>query len=189
MTLAGGTFNSMLSMLPTSSALGNEPFTMGGTITVKPEKAADIKLLGLHIIEIGGHDYLDVGGTGSFDQIPMSGTSLAERFSPATMFSSVIHPSTLGGYDVVGSEIKNGVLADHYQASSAALAELGSIAAIAGATWTADVWLARDGGYPVSMAIVGRAGSGTIVYEILFDVTNVNDPANKVTVPANITGA
>jgi hypothetical protein len=81
------------------------------------------------------------------------------------------------------------VQADHYQASSAALARLGSIAAITGATWTADVWVAQDGGYPVSMAVFGRAGDKSIVYEILFDISNVDDPANKVTVPANVTGA
>lgn len=189
MTLAGGTFGSMLSMLPTSSAVGDAPFTIGGTIIVKPEEAADIRMVGLHIIEIGGHDYLDMSGTGGFDQIAITGTKLAERFSPATMFSSVIDPSTVGGYDRVGVDTKNGVQADHYQASSAALARLGSIAAIAGATWTADVWVAQDGGYPVSMAVFGRAGDRSIVYEILFDISNVDDPANKVTVPTNVTGA
>jgi hypothetical protein len=189
MTLAGGTFSSMLSMLPTSSAVGDAPFTIGGTIIVKPEEAADIKMIGLHIIEIGGQDYLDMSGTGSFDQITISGTKLAERFSPATMFSSAINPSTVGGYDRIGSDTKNGVQADHYRASSAGLATLGSIAAITGATWTADVWTAQDGGYPVSMAIVGTAVDDSIVYEILFDISNVNDPANKVTVPTKVTGA
>jgi hypothetical protein len=189
MTLAGGTFSSMLSMLPALSASGNAPFTMSGTITVKPEKAADITIAGLHIIEIGGYDYIDMGGTGGFDQIPISGTRLADRFSPATMFSSAIDPSTAGGYNNVGTETKNGVQADHYQASSAALAELGSIAGITAATWTADVWIAQDGGYPVSMAIIGKADDNSIAYEVLFDITNVNDPANKVTAPTNVTGA
>ena len=189
MTLAGGTFSSMLSMLPTSSAVGDAPFTIGGTITVKPQAAADIKMIGLHIIEIGGQDYLDMSGTGSFDQITIAGTKLAERFSPATMFATAINPSTVGGYDKVGSGTKNGVQADHYQASSAGLATLGSIAAITGATWTANVWVAQDGGHPVSLAIVGTAANKSIVYEVLFDITNVDDPANKVTVPAKVTGA
>ena len=189
MTLAGGTFSSMLAMLPTSSAVGDAPFTIGGTIVVKTEEAADIKMIGLHIVEIGGQDYLDMSGTGSFDQITISGTKLAERFSPATMFSSAINPSTVGGYDRVGADTKNGVQADHYQASTAGLATLGSIAAITGATWTSDVWTAQEGGYPVRMAIVGTAANKSIVYEVLFDISNVDDPGNKVTVPTRVTGA
>ncbi len=189
MTLAGGTFNSMLSMLPTSSALGNAPFTMGGTIMVKPAAAADISMVGLHIIEIGGHDYMDVGGSGNFDQIPITGTMLAERFSPATMFSKTIDPTTVGGYDMVGSETRNGVQADHYQASAAGLARLGAIADISGATWSADVWIASDGGYPVGMAVVGEAADKSIAYEVLFEVTNVDDPANTVAAPPNVMGA
>ena len=189
MTLAGGKFSSMLSMLPTSSAVGDAPFTIGGTIIVKPHEAADIKLIGLHIIETGGQDYLDMSGTGRFDQITIDGTKLAERFSPATMFSIAVNSSTVGGYDRVGSDIKNGVQADHYQASSAGLATIGSIAAIAGATWAADVWITHEGGYPVSVAVIGTDGNGSIVYEVVFDISNVNDPANKVAAPTNVTGA
>lgn len=189
MTLAGGTFGSMLSILGPSSASGNAPFTMSGTITVKPAKAADIAMAGLHIIEIGGQDYIDLGSTGSFNQIPVSGIILADRFSPATMFSNAIDPSTTSGYNKVGSETKNGVQVDHYQASSSALSKFGSIAGINGATWTADVWIAQIGGYPVSMAIIGKASDNSVAYEVRFDITNVNDPANKVTAPTNVTGA
>jgi hypothetical protein len=189
MTLAGASYSAMLAMLPTSSAVGNAPFTMGGTITIKPQDGADITMVGLHIIEIGGHDYMDVGGTGAFDQIAITGTKLAERFSPATMFSTAVDPSTVGGYDLVGTDSKNGVPADHYQASSAALATLGAISGIAGATWSADVWIARDGGYPVSMAMIAVAADKSIAREVLFDITNVGDPTNSVKVPANVTGA
>jgi hypothetical protein len=189
MTLAGASYSSMLAMLPTSSAVGNAPFTMGGTITIKPMIGADITMVGLHIIEIGGHDYMDVGGTGAFDQITITGTRLADRFSPATMFSTTIDPSTVGGYDLVGTGSKNGVPADHYQASSAALATLGAISGIAGATWSADIWIAQSGGYPVSMAIIAEAADKSIAHEVLFDISNVGDPANSVKVPTNVTGA
>jgi hypothetical protein len=189
MTLAGTSYSSMLAMLPTSSAVGNAPFTMGGTIMVKPENGADITMVGLHIIEVGGNDYVDVGGTGAFDQISITGTKLAERFSPATMFSTAIDSSTVSGYDLVGMESKDGVPADHYQASDAALATLGAVAGIAGATWSADVWLARDGGYPISMAIIAESTDKTVVHEVLFDISNVGDPTNSVKVPTNVTGA
>jgi hypothetical protein len=188
MTLAGGTFSSMLTMLPASSGVGDAPFTVGGTIIVKPAEAADVRMVGLHIVEIGGQDYLDMKGTGSFDQITITGTKLARRFSPATVFSSVIDPSTVGGYDRVGSDTKDGVPTDHYRATSDGLATIGSIAAITGATWMADIWIAQDGGYPVSMAMTGTV-AGKVVYEVVFDISNVNNPANTVTAPTNVTGA
>jgi len=187
MTLAGGTFGSMLSMLGGSSASGNAPFTMSGTVTLTPEKAADINMAGFHIIEVGGYDYLDLGGSGSFLKNAVSGTGMADSLSPAAMFSNAIDPSVISGYNKVGSETKNGVACDHYQASAAALADYGSLLDVAGATWTADVWVAQDGGYPVSMDMLATASDNSVAYEMKFDITNVNDPANKVTAPTNVT--
>ena len=143
------------------------------------------------LVEMASVDeaYLDMTGTGAFLKTEASGTSMADSFSPATMFSSAIDTSTAGGYTKVGSENKNGVQADHYQASAADLAEYGSMLGVTGATWTADVWVAQDGGYPVSMSILAKATDNSVAYEIQFDITNVNDPANKVTAPTNVTGA
>ena len=188
MTLAGGDFGSMLSALNPGASSGNAPFTMSGTVTLTPDKAADINMAGFHMIEIGGFDYLDMGGTGSFFKTPATGSSLADSFSPATMFSSAIDTSASGGWTKVGSETKNSVSTEHYQATTAALAEYASSIAITDVTWSADVWIATDGGYPVSMDIVATASDKSIAYEIKFDITNVNDPANKVTAPTNVTG-
>jgi len=187
MTLVGSTVVSNLSMLPGSSIEGNGPVTLSGTIELVPDKGADINVQGFHLIETGGFDYFDTGNGTGFLKI-QSTTSLADSFSPAQMLSSAIAPSLVGGFDVVGTETKNGVSADHYQASASALAELGSITGVTAATWAADVWIATDGGYPVSMAIVANASDNSIVYEVLFDITNVNDAANKITAPANVTG-
>ena len=188
MTLAGGDFGSMLSGLGGASASGNAPFTMSGTIVEEPAAAADITMAGFHIIEVGGTDYLDMSGTGSFISYPASGTSMADSFAPSTMFSSMMDPSTLAAFTKVGTEQKNGVSADHYKGTPAALSELGSEAGVTAATWSADLWIATNGGYPVSMAIIGTAADKSIAYEVLFDLTNVNDPANKVTAPTNVTG-
>ncbi len=187
MTLAGGDFGSMLSALGGASASG-APLTMSGTIVEKPTAAADFTMAGFHIIEVGGTDYLDMGGTGSFISYPATGTSMADSFAPSTMFSSMMDPSTLAGFDKVGTEPKNGVSADHYQASQAVLSQFGTAAGVTAANWSADLWIATSGGYPVSMAIIGTAADKSIVYEILFDITNVNDPGNKVTAPSNVTG-
>jgi hypothetical protein len=186
MTLAGGDWGSMLSALGGAGATGSGAFTIGGTIVVKPDKAADITMAGIHIIEIGGTDYIDMG-TGSFISSPTS-SSMVDSFAPSAMFSSMIDPSTVSGFTKVGTEQKNGVTADHYQGSQAALSDLGSALGVQGATWTADVWIATNGGYPVGMAIIGTAADKSIAYEILFNITNVNDPSNTVTKPTNVAG-
>ena len=187
MTLAGGTFGSLLSGLGGAAGTGNAPLTMSGTVILKPQKAADITMAGMHIIEVGGNDYLDMGGSGSFIKTPATGTSMADSLSPTTMFSGAIDTSTASGYTKVGSETKNGVACDHYQASAAALAQYGSTLGVTGATWSADVWVAQDGGYPVSLDIVATANDNSVAYEMKFDITNVNDPANTVTAPTNVT--
>lgn len=182
MTLAGGDYSSLLSALGGTVASGNAPFTMSGTIVLQPAHAADITMGSIHLIEIGGGDYLDVSGSGAFIATPMS-TSIVDSFAPATMFSSMIDPSAAGGFAKVGTDQKNGVSADHYQGSQAVLAGIAAGSGLTGATWTADIWIATSGGYPVSMAIVGTTADKSIAYEILFDITNANDPANKVVAP------
>lgn len=189
MTLAGDPAFSVLSMLDQSSSTGTAPVTYTGTIIVKPDKAADIKVGSLHLIEVGGYDYMEMGGTGGYLRTSVQTPSLVDALSPAQMFSSVVSSSTVSGYDKVGSETKNGVSADHYQANPAALAEYGSILSLGTATLTADIWVASDGGYPVSMAIIAKAADGSLVYEMLFEITSINDPGNKVTAPTDVMGA
>jgi hypothetical protein len=189
MTLAGGSFSSMLSALPGSSASGDAPFTMSGTVTTSPA-AADIKMAGFHIIEVGGFEYVDLSGTGLFIKSPSSGTSMADSLSPASMFSSAMDTSGGSGFSKVGTDTKNGVKADHYTASASALSAYGSTLGVAAdATWSADVWIAQNGGYPVSMSILAVGSDKSVLYQITFDISNINDPSNNVTAPTNVMGA
>jgi hypothetical protein len=183
MTMIGGDLATQLSGFSGATLSATAPIKMSGTIIVKPNKAADIMMGAFHMIETGGSDYMDVSGTGTFISTPMTGPGLADSFAPASMFSTLITGSTVSGFNKVGTEPKNGVSADHYQGSQAELAALGPESGVTGATWTADVWIATDGGYPVSLAIVGTTNK-VIVYEVLFDIINVNDPANAVTAPS-----
>ena len=192
MTLAGGEFDSMLSGLSGLTGAGassGAPFTMSGTITESPSKAADITMAGIHMIEVGGFDYIDLSGSGTFIKTDASSSSLANSMSPASMFSSTMDTSPTSGWSKVGSGTKNGVAADHYQADSAALGDYGSSLGISGATWSADIWIAQTGGYPVSMSILATASDKTVAYEIKFDITNVNSSSNKITAPTNVIGS
>jgi hypothetical protein len=187
MTLAGGSFGTLLAAFGDSGA-EDVPFTISGTIVTTPDTAADVKLATRHIIEIGGYDYLEQDD-GSYVQTQIAGSGLVSGFNPQALYLGAIDASADTGYSLVGTETKNAVVADHYQASTAYLAQYGSILGVANATWAADAWIARDGGYPVSIAIVAKAADGTIAYEMSFDLTNVNDDANKVAAPTNIAGA
>jgi len=168
---------------PSPSANGLVAFT--GTVITKPNRAADVTTAGLHVIYVDSFDYMDVGNTGAFGQIQADSTSQSDPFTPAHVFSNI----RMSGYSNVGSEPKNGVPSDHYQAGASALAELGSVSEVKGATWSADIWIAKDGGYPVSIALIATAKDGTIPYETTFDLTNINDAANKVTAPEHVVGA
>jgi hypothetical protein len=192
MTLAGTSFSSTLGALGGDTATGSAAMDVSGTIILKPAQAADVTVMGMHIIEIGGYSYLDLG-TGQFIKTPSTGKSMADAFSPSTMFSSSMSTATDSGYNKVGSESKNGVQTDHYQASAATLAMLGTALSseLGGATvtWSSDVWIATPGGYPVSYAVVAKTSDGTVVYEVSFDLSNINDSSNKVTAPTNVMGS
>jgi hypothetical protein len=75
----------------------------------------------------------------------------------------------------MGAEQKNGIDAHHYHIDSASL--VGGLTALpAGAT--IDVWIANDG------YLAAFESSGTTGGDISIEVTNVNDPANKVDRPS-----
>jgi hypothetical protein len=188
MVLAGDYWGSMLSSL---SALGGNgtggTYTMSGTIISKPAKAADITILGIRMIEVEGVTYMDLSGTGTYLSMPSSGESLADSFSPASLLGGMMGSFSGTGFNKVGTEQKNGVTADHYSGTQAAVTELDQMTNLAGATWQIDMWIAQDGGYPVSLNIVGTT-DGQVGFQMTLDVTNINDPANKVTKPTNVTG-
>ncbi len=185
-TMVGGDATDALSSLPGALGGNNGEITMSGTVTMVPEQAADIDLVGIHIIEVGGFDYMDISGAGTFYKTESTG--MAESMSPSTLFSQAVDASTATGFKKAGSGNKNGVAADQYQATTSALSDYAASSGVKGATWSAEVWIARDGGYPVSMSVIGIGADKSVVYQMSFDITHVNDPANKVTAPTNVVG-
>jgi hypothetical protein len=185
LTIAGGPYSGMLSMLGSATGTGNAAITVSGTVTVKPDKASDVMIATMHTISVGGFDYTDLG-TGSFVKTASSGTSTADSFSPSSMFTSF---GSMSDYSKVGSENKNGVDTDHYQAQSSAFTGMSSsLGVAANATWTGDIWIAKSGGYPVSSAIFAKTSDNSVAFQMTFDITNINDPSLKVTAPTNIMG-
>lgn len=87
----------------------------------------------------------------------------------------------------LGTESKNGVDCIHYTASST-LGNIYSDVGGAASRFQADLWIARSGDYPVSgiYGFYSAAGSRAASWGFQFDITHVNDPANKVSPPTNV---
>lgn len=197
MTVLGGTLGDTLSQLPASTT-GSQAFTVAGTYVLKPAKAADVKVSGagaIHVINTGGFDYVDADGSGNYSQNDASTSSLVDSLSPIGFYSAFSF--VLADFDLKDSGLVNGVQANHYvvtDAGVAALAQMGSVQDIPDATWTAELWIATVGGYPVKLAVTAKvtdpsSGTTSTVFQRLFDITKIDDAGNSVTAPTNVTGA
>ncbi|HEX8939264.1 MAG TPA: hypothetical protein VF763_03790 [Candidatus Limnocylindrales bacterium] len=170
-TMRGGTLGQML---------GSTGMT--GTIVTSPKKAAHVTLMGMEIIEVDGKTWVKMGETW-LPSDDTSSSSLADSLAPEKMFDSTMTGSAADGFKSVGDEKKNGVDTVHYVADAKVLAGYGELFGVKDATtWSAETWIAKDGGYPVSMSVKATGGSDT--FEMTMDITNINDAANKVQAPA-----
>jgi hypothetical protein len=180
MSLSGGPFSSLIPPLGgTGSSSGT---SLSGTVVLKPARALDVTVDGVHVIEIGGKDYVDYDNSGSFIVSPMQGSGMVASYLPDQLWGSLFGVGGVNGYDLVGPEQKDGVATVHYRANDATLGTIGKL--YGAGNWSADVWVAAGGGSPVSVLIENGTGSSAARFEL--DVTNVNDPANKVSAPADV---
>jgi hypothetical protein len=165
----------------TSSSVG----TISGTVINKPTKSSSVNDFGVLFVTIGTDQWMspDNGTTWIVNSDPTSLDSMLPTSDYAAYFDA--YATT---YKQIGIEKKNGVNAVHFQG------DLGSLSGLLGqfggvANMKADLWIAQDGNYPVSGTFsyafaVGTSG-GSFSYS--FDITNVNDAANKVEKPTNVT--
>lgn len=169
--MRGGSFGEML---------GSEPIT--GTVVTSPTKAAQMSFMGMEIVEIDGSTWVKVGD--QWVESEDDGTaSLADSFAPQEMFGSTLSGQAAAGYRAAGEEQKNGVATVHYVADADLLSGYSSLFGLEGdVAWSAEVWVAKDGGYPVSMTMSATGDQET--FEMTFDITNINDPSNAVEQPS-----
>lgn len=181
---------------------GDTPITMKATVILKPERALEFTITGFGMggasadegmtyIIIGDKAWMILGGAamevpedsaGSFDD-------MFDSLAPDTLFGSQV-TSYASGMQKVGTEQKNGVAAIHYEADDATVEALakamaGSDIVYDAADWTMDVWIAQEGGYLVSMIQKGiiKSGETSVPYLLEMNITNIDDPANKVEAP------
>lgn len=99
---------------------------------------------------------------------------------PAAYYGTWFDPNVTG-FRAVGEETHNGVDCTRFSGSDS----LGNLyASQTGASFQADLWIAKDGSYPVGGRYLIPVGGSYSGYS--FEITDVNDAANAVAVPTNV---
>jgi hypothetical protein len=175
-------------MVPSGGSL-----VMEGDVILKPTQAVDVTMttsdgstetaIGYRII--GDTAYINLGGESWMSAPADDAENAVDAFKPEAMLGSY---SNLDGLAKVGEEEKNGIACEHY--ASTADPGIGDMFGLPGASWTSDVWIAKDGGYMVSavMTATGKNASGKAgTFTLAVDVTGANDPNLVIEPPANVT--
>jgi hypothetical protein len=145
-----------------------------GVVLTKPVAARDVTVSGTRIVIIGDKAWMTQGG-GALAAVPETmATGLFAAFDPTLLVAAFSAPQWVQSAQNVGKEQKNGVDATHFHIDSTT-AVGGFTGVPAGAT--VDLWIADDG-YLVAFESKGVAS------DVSIEVTNVNDPANKVDTPS-----
>ena len=158
---------------------------ISGTVINKPTKSLSINAYGTQYILVGSQAWTsyDSGATWtSIDPTDASLTGLLPDKNYATWFDAY---ST--NFKVAGDESKNGVQCTHYKGDSSLGSLYQGLSGVS-ANFQADLWVAKDGNYPVSGVYGFSASSGgeTGGFGYSFDVTHINDGSNQVAPPTNV---
>ena len=172
----------------TATAAASGALGTTGTVVNKPTKAYKVNIYGSQILVVGSQGWIspDNGTTWMTSTDYSSGSSSLDSLLPTSLYGSNFDANGTN-FSVKGDETKNGIDCVHYVGDSS-LGALGAMAGV-GATFRADLWVAKSGNYPVSgfygWSATSNGQSGTWGYQ--FDVTHVNDAAaNVITPPTNV---
>ena len=155
--------------------------TYAGVVVTKPVLSRDL-LIGTgpsatHVVVIGDRAWIGQG-SGPLAPAPAEMTGPMLGFFDPTILLGAFATASLASSEDLGTETKNRVNSHHYK-SNASLLGGGTLGLPAGSTM--EFWTAVDGGYLVSYVTTGFSGAAG--GDMTINVTNVNDPANKVKAP------
>lgn len=145
-------------------------------VVTRPVLSRDATLQdGTRIVAIGDEAWMGTGD--ELQSVPATMTAgLLSAFDPVLLAGAFASPGAMTGAEDLGTEEKNGIASRHYRIDSASV--VGSLASMPPGS-SIDMWIAEEG-YLTSLAVNGFDASGG---SFAMDVTNVNDPANKVERP------
>jgi len=145
------------------------------TVVTKPVVSRDIKLKdGTHLVVVGDEAWAGQGD-GALRSMPTAlATQLYAAFDPTVLFKGFSGPEWAASAVDKGTEQKNGQNTHHYHIDSTTAANGFSGIPAGGSV---DTWIA-DEGYLVSLVATGFG------QDLDIEVTNIDDPANKVEKPS-----
>jgi len=145
------------------------------TVVTKPVVSRDIKLKdGTHLVVVGDEAWAGQGD-GALQSMPTAlATQLYAAFDPTVLFKGFSGPEWAASAVDKGTEQKNGQNTHHYHIDSTTAANGFSGIPAGGSV---DTWIA-DEGYLVSLVATGFG------QDLDIEVTNIDDPANKVEKPS-----
>ncbi|MEO8571128.1 MAG: hypothetical protein ABI553_05445 [Chloroflexota bacterium] len=149
-----------------------------GVVVTKPVLSRDITISGGTRFVVIGNEAWTAQGSEPLKSVPSQlATSMFAAFDPTLMVGAFSSPQWAQSSLDKGTEQKNGVSAHHLVIDSTTL--VGGLSGIA-AGGAINFWIA-DAGYLVAWEATGlAAGAG----DTSIEVTNVDDPANKVERPS-----
>jgi hypothetical protein len=175
-------------MVPSGGSL-----VMEGDVVLAPTEAVDVRMitndgttesvLGYRIIDDTA--YLSLDGESWMTAGTEDARQAVDGFKPQQILGSY---RDLEGLRKVGDEDRNGIPSEHW--STTYDPGIGDMFGLPSATWTSDVWIARDGGYMVSAAMVATGSTDTGesgTFTMTVDVTGANDPDLVIEAPENVT--
>ena len=170
---------------------------VAGTVVNQPAFAVQFTYADLEIIEIVGKNWTKNGASWDLSKYPNLPTTY-DSYGPAVQLAHYFDVSVAPYYTAAGDETVNGVPATRYTAAPQILnfmvANWGVTAANGkpdGLVQAGDIWIAKDGGYPVRWKVTATGGvagpgsGGSADFEYLLDITKANDAANVIHVPAS----
>jgi hypothetical protein len=168
---------------PTAAQTGS--FRISGTVVNSPTRSIAVSYGGMQYIQIGTSLWNSFDGTSWYPADTSGGSDLTAMLPTSDYATWFDENSTQ--FAAVGTERKNGVECVHFKGSDA-LGKLYGTASNVSASFGAELWVAKDGDYPVSgsFGFSAASGSATGSFGYQFDITNIDDPANKVEAPTNV---
>jgi hypothetical protein len=153
---------------------GKEQYS--GTVVTKPVLSRDLLINGTtHVVVIGDEAWVGQGEE-PLQAVPAAmATGIFAALDPTLLVGAFSGPEWAASSANKGTESKNGVDATHYRIDSTTIAS-GFSGLPAGAT--IDTWISDQG------FLVGLEATGFPNGDMSIQVTNVDDPANKVERPA-----
>ena len=147
-----------------------------GTVVTKPVLSRDLTVSGgTQIVVIGNEAWVAQGG-GKLQSVPEAmATGLFGTYDPSLLVGAFSGLAWAQNSQDMGAAQKNGIAAHHYHIASASL--VGGLTALPSGA-AIDVWIANDG-YLAAFESTGTTGG-----DISIEVTNVDDPSNKVDRPS-----